>query len=154
MGYGKKLKAILDEQNITVKELARQSKIAPTTLYSIISRDTAIRYDYALRVANILNVPVGSLCGDIPYDEGTTEPGLLSNFGGLATELNKKTYFSNRTLEIARKFNSEEFPMLDKLIAEFYVLDDEARNEVFQFLKMKHETHIDPEREKNLKDIK
>lgn len=44
--------------------------------------------------------------------------------------------------------------MLDKLIAEFYVLDDEARNEVFQFLKMKHETHIDPEREKNLKDIK
>lgn len=61
---------------------------------SIISRDTAIRYDYALRVANILNVPVGSLCGDIPYEEGTTEPGLLSNFGGLATELNKKTYFS------------------------------------------------------------
>lgn len=62
--------------------------------------------------------------------------------------------FSNRTLEIARKFNYEESPMLDKLIAKFYVLDDEATNEVFQFLKMKHETHIDPEREKNLKDIK
>ena len=29
-------------------------------------------------------------------------------------------------------FNYEEFPMLDKLIAEFYVLDDESRKEIFK----------------------
>ena len=44
--------------------------------------------------------------------------------------------------------------MLDKLIAEFYVLDDEARKEIFKIIEMKHETHNNPERVENLKKIK
>ena len=40
MGYGQNLKDILASKGMTVKELALKAKIAPTTLYSIIQRDT------------------------------------------------------------------------------------------------------------------
>ena len=44
--------------------------------------------------------------------------------------------------------------MLDKLIAEFYILDDESRKEIFKIIEMKHESHDDAERVKKLKQIK
>ena len=44
--------------------------------------------------------------------------------------------------------------MLDKLIAEFYVLDDESRKEIFKIIEMKHESHDDVERVEKLKQIK
>ena len=55
MGYGKKLKNLLDEKGMTVKELARKTGIAPTTLYFIIQRDAAIRFDTVLRISNVLD---------------------------------------------------------------------------------------------------
>lgn len=151
MGYGQKLKGILDERNMSVRQLAKECNIAPTTLYSIVQRDADIRYDFALRIANTLDIPVASLCDDLPYSSETTLPGLPTMFGD---DFNKKSYFSNRTLEIAKLFNYEEFPLLDKLIAEFYVLDDESRKEIFKIIEMKHESHDDPERVSNLKKIK
>ena len=155
MGYGIKLKELIEEKNLSVRQVANESGIAPTTLYSIISRDTNIRYDYALRIANILDVPVSELCNDIPPSQkDEVEPGLLSNFGGLTTNLNKKTYFQNRTLPIASNYEYEEFPMLDRLIAEFYILNDKAREEVLQFIRFKHSTDIDKVREAKLKKLK
>lgn len=154
MGYGQKLKNILDERNMSVRQLAKTCNIAPTTLYSIVQRDTDIRYDFALRIANALDIPVASICSELPYDAETTLPNLPHSIGSKSEDLFKKTYFSNRTLEIAKLFNYEEFPMLDKLIAEFYVLDDEARKEIFKIIEMKHETHNNPERVENLKKIK
>ena len=44
--------------------------------------------------------------------------------------------------------------MLDKLIAEFYVLDDESRKEIFKIIEMKQESHDDVERVEKLKQIK
>lgn len=151
MGYGQKLKGILDERDMSVRQLAKECNIAPTTLYSIVQRDTDIRYDFALRIANALDIPVASICGDLPYDKESTLPGLPNMFGD---ERSKKAYFSNRTLEIAKLFNYEEFPMLDKLIAEFYILDDDSRKEIFKIIEMKHEAHDEPERVKKLKEIK
>ena len=142
MGYGQKLKGILAKKDMSVRQLAKICNIAPTTLYSIVQRDTDIRYDFALRIANAL---------DLPYDKDTTLPGLPTMFGD---DRNKKAYFSNRTLEIAKLFNYEEFPMLDKLIAEFYILDDESRKEIFKIIEMKHESHDDAERVEKLKMIK
>lgn len=150
MGYGQKLKRILDKKNMSIRQLANICNIAPTTLYSIVQRDTDIRYDFALRIANTLDIPVASICSNLPYDKETTLPYLPTMFGD---NHNKKSYFSNRTLEIAKLFNYEEFPMLDKLIAEFYVLDDESRKEIFKIIDMKHESHDDPERVKKLKKI-
>ncbi len=151
MGYGQKLKNILDERNMSVRQLAKTCNIAPTTLYSIVQRDTDIRYDFALRIANALDIPVASICSELPYNAESTLPNLPTMFG---EEHNKKAYFSNRTLQIAKLFNYEEFPMLDKLIAEFYVLDDESRKEIFKIIEMKHETHDDEERVKKLRGLK
>ena len=68
MGYGQKLKKILDEKDMSVRQLAKICNIAPTTLYSIVQRDTDIRYDFALRIANALDIPVASICSDLPYN--------------------------------------------------------------------------------------
>lgn len=76
MGYGQNLKEILDRKGMTVKELALKAKIALTTLYSIIQRDTAIRFDTALRIANILDIPIDSICKDNPYNDIETLPTL------------------------------------------------------------------------------
>ena len=40
MALGKRLKQLLDEKNITVKEFAQSIDVAPTTLYSFIKRDS------------------------------------------------------------------------------------------------------------------
>ena len=41
MGDGKKLKDILDEKKKSVRWLAKVTTISPTTLYSIIQKDTS-----------------------------------------------------------------------------------------------------------------
>lgn len=40
--------------------------IAPTTLYSIIQRDTSVRFDHALRIANILGIDITKDFGESP----------------------------------------------------------------------------------------
>ena len=151
MGYGKNLKNLLDEKGMTVKELARKTGIAPTTLYSIIQRDTAIRFDTALRISNILDIPINSICKDNPYEDIETLPKLPSDKERLMINMEKKAYFSDRTLKIIKKFDYTELPMIDQLIAYFYVLDDAARKDVFEYLKIMRKNHSDPERERDLR---
>ena len=64
MGDGKRLKEILDKQGLSVRKLAKETSISPTTLYSIIQKDTGIRYDFALRISNVLNIDVDDICSD------------------------------------------------------------------------------------------
>ncbi len=153
MGYGKNLKDILDKKGMTVKELAMKAGIAPTTLYSIIQRDTAIRFDTALRISNILNIPINSICKDNPYDVGETLPKLPSDKEMLMTKLQKKAYFSDRTLKLVEIFDYTELPKVDQLIADFFVLDDSARADLFDYLKFMKDNHSDKKRKKVLEKI-
>ena len=121
MGYGSKLKDLLEERGMSTRQLAKAAGIAPTTLYTIIQRDTNIRYDMAIRIANVLDVPIASICDNIPYDPANTLPTLPD--------------------------------MLDRLIASFYVLDDNARQEILDLMEMKHGKYDDPERVEKLKKI-
>ena len=66
---------------MTVKELAKKTGIAPTTLYSIIQRDAAIYFDTALRISNVLDIPINSICKDSPYEDMETLPKLPSDKG-------------------------------------------------------------------------
>ena len=52
MGDGKNLKKYLDEKGTTVRKIAKATGISATTLYSIIQKDSNIRFDFALRLAN------------------------------------------------------------------------------------------------------
>ena len=71
MGYGTNLKKHLDDNKMSVSKLARKTGISATTLYSIISRDSAVRYDFAVRIANVLNIPISDICKENPYSDST-----------------------------------------------------------------------------------
>ena len=58
MGDGKKLKEILDSKGTNVRQIAKATGISATTLYSIIQKDSNIRFDFALRLANELEIDV------------------------------------------------------------------------------------------------
>ena len=64
--------------------------------------------------------------------------------------MEKKAYFSDRTLKIIKNFDYTELPMVDQLIADFFVLDDATRKELFDYLNLLKKNHSDPERKKNL----
>ena len=147
MGYGQNLKNILDEKGMTVKELAKKAGIAPTTLYSIIQRDTAIRFDTALKISNILNIPN-------PYAPGESLPKLPKDKERMMIGLQKKAYFSDRTLKIVEKFDYTDLPKVDQLIADFFVLNDTARSDLFEYIKIMKKSHSDSERTKILGKIK
>jgi len=68
--------------------------------------------------------------------------------------LQKKAYFSDRTLKIVIKFDYTELPNVDQLIADFYVLDDDARKELFEFIKFIKKHHTDAKRQKIISKIK
>ena len=58
MGDGKNLKKYLDEKGTNVRKIAKATGISATTLYSIIQKDSNIRFDFALRLANELQIDV------------------------------------------------------------------------------------------------
>ena len=156
MGYGKKLKEILNEKNMTVKELAQKCDMAPTTLYSIINKDTNIRFDFALRIANVLDIPIETICDDIPYDAASTLPNLLTpGKGFIPKNFNaNKNYVKYRTMPILELYDNTDLPGIDRLLAAYFILDNEARLEALKYLDLKAETHTDAERKKKLKSIK
>lgn len=154
MGYGQNLKEILDRKGMTVKELARKIGVAPTTLYSIIQRDTAIRFDTALRISNILDIPINSICKDNPYDDIETLPVLRDLSFKINSKSYKNSYISARTARILRKFDLAELPMVDELIADLYILDDATRRDLFEYIKILKKNHTSPERAADLKDLK
>ena len=55
MGIGSRIKEKLDEQNIAVKELSRRINVPPSTIYSLIRRDSEkVSVDVLLAIANEL----------------------------------------------------------------------------------------------------
>lgn len=154
MGYGINLKNAIEAKGMTVKAFARGVGISSTTLYSCIKRDTALRYDHALRVASALDIDVNEICRSNPYVDDTEElPGLLSDMGGILTEKNILSYIKNRTFPILRLLGYKEMPNIDRLLAEYYALDDEGRQSVFDFLTTISIRHTDDERKKELMDM-
>ena len=73
MGDGKKLKEILDSKNTNVRQIAKATGISATTLYSIIQKDSNIRFDFALRLANELEIDVNEICAASPFSGTITE---------------------------------------------------------------------------------
>ena len=60
---GSMLKEILNQQGITVSELARRVGVHPQTLYSMVKRDNQkVDFDLMMRICTELKVPVESMC--------------------------------------------------------------------------------------------
>lgn len=120
MGYARKLKKIAEDKGYTIMSLAKNCNIPPTTLYSSIKNDSDIRLDYAILLADFLEISVNEL-----FD-----------------------YSSAKKIEVRAepKLEDKDIIIIENLVKEFYVLDDEARQEVLDFIKIKHKFHDDKNR--------
>ena len=50
-------------------------------------------------------------------------------------------------------YDYEELPVIDQLLANYYVLDDQTREYIFDTLSSASKKHADPDRKKKLRSI-
>ena len=153
MGYGKNLEKALKDRGWSVAELARRTKINDNTLRSIIRRDTAVRYEHALRISNVLGIDLNLICKENPYQDSFAEPGLPNSFGGLMTNANKSPYLKNRLGSVLDLYDYTEFPIIDQLLTEFYKATDDGRAKILDYIHYVLISDADSERNRNIKDI-
>lgn len=157
MGDGRRLKEILDERNMSVRSVAKQAGISPTTLYTIVQNDTAIRFDFALRIANVLDIETAEICSKMPYEQNTGEevlPKLPSGLDDMMDGNRIKRYLNNSLYPLMNYFGKDNLPMVDQHLTNYYMLNDEGRKEVDQFIESLLKIKKDPERAKDVKNIK
>jgi len=152
MGDGKKLKEILDSKNTNVRQIAKATGISATTLYSIIQKDSNIRFDFALRLANELEIYVNEICAAITEEE--IYPTLPDGLNGALDGNRVKVYLKNSLYPLMYLFGKNSMPDVDNLLTSFYQLDDEARKEVVETIQFKLQYHKDKERAEQVKQIK
>lgn len=70
--------------------MARKTGLALATLYSVIQRDAAIRFDTTLRISNVLDIPINSICKGNPYEDMETLPKLFSDKERLMINMEKR----------------------------------------------------------------
>ena len=59
-----------------------------------------------------------------------------------------------RSYPLMYLFGKNSMPDVDNLLTSFYQLDDEARQEVVETIRLKLQYHRDPERAEQIKQIK
>ncbi len=157
MGDGKRLKEIINEKGTNVRKLSIITGISASTLYTCIDHDSNIRFDNALRIANALDIDVKEICSALPFsgdlEEDEIYPTIHDTYG-ILDENRIKTYLKGSLLPLMRLYGKNELPEIDKLLTYFYMLDDDARKEVANFIDFKLKTNKDKEREEEVKNIK
>lgn len=158
MGDGKKLKEFIDSKGTNVRKIAKETGISATTLYTIIQKDTNIRFDFALRLANALDIDVNEICSTSPFSGKMMPLETLPDFpAGINEALDSsriKTYLKNSLYPLMALFGKNSMPDVDNLLTSFYQLDDEARQEIVETIQFKLKYHKDPERAEQIKEIK
>lgn len=151
MGYGQNLKEAIERKGWSIARCAKESKISPQTLYTIIRRDTSVRYDYAIRIAAVLGIDINTLTKDNPYDIDDFEPKLFeSDDDGKADKRHKKAYRNTRMNIEMDLFEYRDQLILHELITKFYILDDDGRRETIDFMNVIAMRHTDKDREQRL----
>ena len=150
MGYGLNLKDAIENKGWTVAECARRAGISRQSLYTIIRRDTSVRYDHAIRLASVLGIDVNTICKENPYGNGIVEPGLLDTYNGILDNSNKNSYIKNRMKIELELFEYKDTPIIHELLTKFFVLDDEGRRQVIDSENLIAMRHTDKERKEEL----
>lgn len=77
MAIGNRLKQLLDDRGITVKDFAQQIGVPPTTLYSFIKRDSQnAKMDLIIKICDGLGISVKDLLTSQEEIDGETAPVL------------------------------------------------------------------------------
>lgn len=90
VGDGKKLKEILDSKCTNVRQIAKATRISATTLYSIIQKNSNIRFDFALRLANKLEINMNDPWYETnAYSSSATLQSKMNTISSAYSELSK-----------------------------------------------------------------
>ena len=158
MGDGQKLKQLIEQRNTNVRQVAKATGISATTLYTIIQKDSNIRLDFALKLANELEIDVNEICSLVPFSgelkEDEIYPELPSNLKGALDSSRVKQYLKYSLFPLLHLYGKDSMPDLDKLLISFYQLDDEARREIMDTVQLKLQYHKDKNRAKDVNKIK
>ncbi len=157
MGDGKRLQEQIEKAGTNVRQLAKNSGVKASTIYSIITNDKRIRYEFALKLAAVLEIDVREICSEV-YE--IQDPSTVDRFN-LASEeslkaLNEgrvKEIFLNRICPTITKFDKKDMPVVDDLLRDFYQLPDTERAEMLEHIAVSLKYHADPERVKETRSI-
>ncbi|MCH5303627.1 MAG: helix-turn-helix transcriptional regulator [Ruminococcus sp.] len=88
MKFGERLRALIEERNITQKELANKLNIAPSTVSSYAQSTREPDFETLKMIANYFNVTTDYLLGYKPSNSNTTsqEDDLLRVFRDLSAD--------------------------------------------------------------------
>lgn len=157
MGDGRRLKEILDEKGTNVRQLAFKTGISQSTLYSTIQKDSFIRFDNALRIANVLGIDPYEICTAVPFSGEISEDELYPTIKdrlGILDNNRVKVYVNSSLLPLLKLYGKNQIQDVDYLLTSFYQLDDEAREEIISSIQVKLKYHKDPKRAKDVKGLK
>lgn len=105
MGDGKNLKKLLNTFGLSVKELADKMEVAPTTLYSIINRDSGITVGMLDKIARTLDKNwrvIYGYFGDFHFSMMKDVDGLLESEGY------EKLYDNDEIYDNLRQYADEQ----------------------------------------------
>lgn len=104
MALGKRLKDLLHEKNITVKEFANLIGVPPTTLYSFIKRDSDTgKLELINKIANGLDMTISEFMQH-NYEFKDTPQGPITNADAM------KEYFKSKNIDtVAAHFDGDEY---------------------------------------------
>ena len=90
VGDGKKLKEILDSKGTNIRQIAKATRISATTLYSIIQKNSNIRFNFALRLANELEINMNDPWYESnAYSSSATLQSKMNTISSAYSELSK-----------------------------------------------------------------
>ena len=117
-----------------------------------------IRFDFALRLANDLDIYVNEICSASPFfceiSEEEIYPTLPDGLNGVLDSYQVKMYLKNSMFPLMYLFWKNSMPDVDNLLTSFYQLDDESRKEIIETIQFKLQYHREPERAEQVKKIK
>lgn len=124
MGIGSRLESLMKERHTNANELAQRIGVAPTTIYSMIKRDSKkADIDVLLSIARALDVDV-SYFGDVP-DRGTSSEDTPLSTGENITPDHQTSYEDVASL-IARNGKHMSASQKMRLIQLLSSLDEES----------------------------
>ena len=101
---------------------------------------------------------MNEICSASPFSDTIKEeeiyPTLPDGLYGALDASRVKTYLKNSMYPLMYLFGKNSMPDVDNLLTSFYQLDDEARQEVVETIRLKLQYHRDPKRAEQIKQIK
>jgi len=122
MGYGKNLKTAADAYDISLRKLGLMTGISPQTLYGAVKRDNGLRYDHALRIAEILAISPDFICKHAPADEDKKAEEHIRRAMKQLADAGKKEFIC-RQIQILMTYDHEHLAAVEHLLKRFGSMD-------------------------------